>query len=175
MSASALICYCSGYPAVFGFWASLSTDNFTLMPTNKVTDQSLCNFQTGIGAAAHAFLDTEHLISHARTALVDTVASLQGSEGGMIVASEVHELLTKIYKIMDNALSKWVDNTTLIFNSASRQCHEVWVPLFPFLHNINNFVPPSEACLLDRSTGPWHRPPFPLTIPVLYLYEGCQG
>ena len=37
--------------------------------------------------------------------MVDTSASLQGSDGGVIAALEVHELLTKIYDILDNALS----------------------------------------------------------------------
>ena len=41
-------------------------------------DQSLSDFQTGIGVPAQATLDTEQLIFHTRTALVDTIASLQG-------------------------------------------------------------------------------------------------
>ena len=55
-----------------------------------MTHQNLSDFQTGIGAVAHATLDTEQLISHTRTALV---ASFQGSDGGVIATSEVHELL----------------------------------------------------------------------------------
>ena len=39
-------------------------------------DQSSSDFLIGIGAAAHAILDTEQLISCTRTALVDTIASL---------------------------------------------------------------------------------------------------
>ena len=39
------------------------------------TDQTLSDFQTGISAASPAILDTEQLISHTRTALVDTIAS----------------------------------------------------------------------------------------------------
>ena len=34
-----------------------------------------------------------------------------------------------------------------MFNSAFRQCHEVWASQFPFLHGLKNVVPPSEACL----------------------------
>ena len=44
-------------------WASPPLDNITLNPANKKTDYSLSDFQTGIGATAHATLDTEHLIS----------------------------------------------------------------------------------------------------------------
>ena len=57
---------------------SLPPDNITLNPANKRIDQSLSDFQTGIIAAAPATLDTEQLISHTRTAVVDTIASLQG-------------------------------------------------------------------------------------------------
>ena len=79
--------------------------------------------------AVHATLDMEQLISHIRAALVDTISSQQDSEGGVISISEVYELLTNIHDILDNAVSKQVGNTACIlahlFNSASRQCHEV--------------------------------------------------
>ena len=61
-------------------------DNIPLNPGNRRTDQSLSNFQTGIGAVVHVTLDTEQLISHTQTALIDTIASLQGSDGGVIAA-----------------------------------------------------------------------------------------
>ena len=50
------------------------------------------------------------LICHTRATLVDTDASLEGSDGGMIAASEVLELPTKIYDILDSALSKLLGN-----------------------------------------------------------------
>ena len=113
-------------------------------------DQS-SDFQTGIGVAAYPTMDTEQLISHTRTAVVDTIASLQDWEGNVIAASEVHELLTKIHDILDNTVPKWVGNTTHIlaclFNSVLRQQCEVWGFQFPFLHNLKDFVPHSEACL----------------------------
>ena len=34
-----------------------------------------------------------------------------------------------------------------VFNSASRQCQEVWTSYFPFHHGLKDVVPPSEACL----------------------------
>ena len=46
------------------------------------------------------------------TALVDTVTSHKGSDSGVIVALEVHELLTKIHNFLDNAVSKWIGNTS---------------------------------------------------------------
>ena len=67
--------------------------NITLNPANKKTDQSLFDFQTGIGIAAHAILNTEQLISHTRTALVDTTVSLHDSDRGFMPVSEMHELL----------------------------------------------------------------------------------
>ena len=87
-------------------------------------------FQTGIGVATHATFDTEQPFSHTRTVLVDTITSLQGSDGGGIAASEVHELLTKIHDILEKVMSKWIGNMacTLAFlvNSAFRQHCEVW-------------------------------------------------
>ena len=48
-------------------------------------------------------------------------------------------------------MSKQVGNSAHIlahvFNSVSRQCHEVWASQFPFLHSLKDMVPPSEACL----------------------------
>ena len=53
MSASELIHYFSGNPAAFGLCASLPPDNITLNPANKMIDQSLSNFQTGLVVASH--------------------------------------------------------------------------------------------------------------------------
>ena len=74
------------------------------MPVRELI--SLSDFQTGIGAAAHAPLDRKGLISHTRTALADTIASLQGSDGEVITASDVCEISTEIHDILDNGLSK---------------------------------------------------------------------
>ena len=115
MSASNLNHYFSGHPAVFSFWATLPLDNITLNPANKTIDQSLSDFQAGIGAAAHATLDAEQFISGTRTVLVDTVVTVQGSGDDVIAALEVHEILSKIPDIMDNAMSKWIGNMACIF------------------------------------------------------------
>ena len=61
--------------------------------------------QTGVGAAAHATLDTEQLISCLRVALLDTLSSLPDSEGGIIPVSEVCDLLLKVHDILDKAVS----------------------------------------------------------------------
>ena len=109
-------------------------------PAKKKTHQSLSDFETGIGVVSHVALDTEQLISHIRTALVDTIASPQDSDGERIPVVEVHELLTKTHGILDNAISKQVENTACIlaflFNSASRQHHEVLTSQYSFLHNV---------------------------------------
>ena len=34
-----------------------------------------------------------------------------------------------------------------LFNSVSRQHHEVWASQFPFLHSLRDVIPLSEACL----------------------------
>ena len=113
------------------------------------------DIQTGTGAAAHAILDREQLISHTRNALVDTIACLQSSDHGVIAALKVHELLTKTHEILDNAVFKWVGNMAHIlaylFNSASMQYYEVWASQFPILHSIEDSFPPSEAFLYRHS------------------------
>ena len=73
---------------------------------NRKADQSPSDFQTGVGAAAHATLDTEHLISCFWVALVDTLSSLPDVKGGVIPVSERCELLFQIYDILDKAVSK---------------------------------------------------------------------
>ena len=68
--------------------------------------------------------------------------------------SEVHELLLKVHDILDKAVSKQLGNSACIlaylYNSVSRQCHEVWASQFPFLHSLRDVIPPSEACLYDH-------------------------
>ena len=85
-------------------------------------------FRLKFGAATHITLDTEWCIYCIRTALVDTITSLQDCDREVIPVLEVHELLTKIH-IVDMALSKWVGNRghilTYLFSSTSRQCHNV--------------------------------------------------
>ena len=81
-------------------------DNINLTSASKKADQSLSDFQTGVGAAAHATLDTEQFISCLRVALLDTLSSLPNSDGGIIPASEVHGLLLKVHNILDSAVSK---------------------------------------------------------------------
>ena len=143
--------YFSSHPAAFGFQASTPPDNISLNSANRKADQSLSDFQTGIGAAAHATLDTEQLISHLQVALVDTFSSLPEAEGDVIPVSEVHELLLWIHGILDKAVSKQVGNSAHIlahlFNSVFRQHGEVWASQFPFLHSLKEVIPPSEVCL----------------------------
>ena len=156
MSASKLILYFSSHPTAFGFQASTSRDNISLNSANRKADQSLSDFQTGVGATAHATLDTEQLISHLQVALVDTLSSLPEAEGDVIPVSEVCELLLQIHDILDKAVSKRVGNLACIlahlFNSVPRQCCEVWASQFPFLHSLKEVIPPSEACLYGHIT-----------------------
>ena len=106
MLASKLIPHFSSHPAAFGFWASTPPDNISLNSANRKADQSLFDFQTGVGDTAHATLDTEQLISHLQVALVDTLSSLPEAKGDVIPVSEVQELLLQIPGILDKAVSK---------------------------------------------------------------------
>ena len=55
-------------------------DNIILNAGNTKTDENISNSQTDI-----ATLDTEQLNFHMRTMHIDTVTSLQGSDGEVIV------------------------------------------------------------------------------------------
>ena len=114
MSASILIGYFSSHTAAFGFLSSTPPDIIILTSAKRKADQSLSDFQTDVGAAAHASLNTEQLISHLRIALVDALSSLPNSEGSVILVSEVCELLLKVHDILDNAVSKGVGNSACI-------------------------------------------------------------
>ena len=106
MSASKLICYFSSHPAAIGFQASTPTDNISLNSANRKVDQSLSDFQTGLGAAAHATLDIEQLISHLQVALFDTLSSLPEAEGDVIAVSEVCGITSLDSQHLDKAVSK---------------------------------------------------------------------
>ena len=106
MLAFKLICYFTSHPGAFGFWPSTPPENITLNSANRKADQSLSDFQTGVGVAAHATLDMKQLISHLWVALVDTLSSLPKAKGGVIPVSEVCELLLQIHDILDKAVSK---------------------------------------------------------------------
>ena len=97
------------------------------------------DIQSAIGTVFYVTLYTEQLISHTRTVLIDVIASLQGSSYSSFRSACI---TYKIDDILDNALSKQVPNTGHVlaypFNSASRQCHEVWSSHFPFLYNCKN-------------------------------------
>ena len=131
--------------------ASTPPDNISLNSGNRKADQPLLDFQTGVGATAHATFDMEQLISHLWVALADTLSSLPEAEGGVIPVSEVCELLLWIHDILDKGVYKGVGDSACIlaylFNSVSRQHCEVWASQFPFLHSLKEVIPPSEACL----------------------------
>ena len=71
------------------------------------------DFQTGISAVVLATLQEEQLISHTKTAIIDTTTSLQGSNGEVFLGPEVLDLPPKIFDILDKAVSKLVGNITL--------------------------------------------------------------
>ena len=67
---------------------------------------------------------TEQPISYTEAPLVDANASLQGSDGIVLSASEVPKLLTKTYDLLDSTVCEQVGKTAHIlaylFHSASR-------------------------------------------------------
>ena len=59
-----------------------------LNASNKKTDQHLLDFWTGIGAAAYTTLEVEQLISHMKTVIVYTIASMWDDNEKVILKSE---------------------------------------------------------------------------------------
>ena len=166
------------HPAAFGFWASTPPDNISLNSAIRKAVQSLSDYQTGIGATAHATLDTEQLISHLQVALVDTLSSLPQAEGDVIPVSEVCELLLQIHGILDKALSKWAGNSAHILahllNSVSRQrCENAFsidlqdaclhVPIVKHHHCFLGFV-------WHNVPYQWKVLPFGLATPLGFLH-----
>ena len=141
--------------------ASLPPGNITLNhlnTVNKRSDRSVSDFQTGICADAHDTLYTEQIISHTRTALVDTITSVQGSDGSVIATWEVHELLLKIHNMLANAVCKWIADMTHIvsylFNSVSRQHHESAFLNFPFFIALRIPFLPVRLAIMNALAGP---------------------
>ena len=66
-----------------------------LISANKKTSQSLFNFQTDIGAAVHATLETEQLISPTRNVFVDTIASLKVMTAELLQFQKCMNYLTR--------------------------------------------------------------------------------
>ena len=60
---------------------------------------------------------------------------------------------------------------THLFNSVSRQHHEVWTSQFPFLHSLKEVIPPVPMTILF---GLWHRLIL-WVISVLSSKKGWQG
>ena len=68
-----LACKITGSPLAFGFQTSTQPDSVVLNAANGKSDQNLSDFKTGIGTIAHTTLGTVQLISHIRTAIMDTI------------------------------------------------------------------------------------------------------
>ena len=155
ISPSKVIHYFSSHPAAFRFQASLSPANISLNPANKKIDMNLSDFQTSIGAAAHANLDTELLISNTRTALIDTYASLQGSVGGVIATLDVHGLLSRFMTFwMILCLNRLVMQLIILLPGNNMKLGPTSSPLFIALKIPSILV---RLAFMDASTGPWHR------------------
>ena len=83
----------------------------------------------------------------------------------------------KSTQILDIAVSKWVDNTSLIvpylLNSTSMKSHKVLASQFTFIHKVNASIPPCEACLYSHINWSLPKPDQKSSL-GLNLCEGCQ-
>ena len=109
------------------------------------TDQSLSDFQTGIGAAAYAILDTEQLILCTKLHSLSLLPSYSILIERLFQLQNFTNYLIKIHDILNNVVSNQVGNTSCIlaylYNSASMQHCYGWASQLPFLHNFKDTAP----------------------------------
>ena len=106
MSTSKLIHYFSSHPAAVGFHSSTPPYNVTLTPANRKADHNLSEFQTGIGATAHAILTWSSSFPTSRVSLVDTSPLYQ-------IMREVLFLFQKCVNYFSRFIAFW----TMLFPS----------------------------------------------------------
>ena len=112
ISASKLIKHFSNHPAAFGF--SLQHYQITspwILKIGRLFRVFLKFRLALVWLLKPLSIWINSFLTPGRVAPVNTISFLCDSEGKMISVSEVHELLTKIYDILDNAVSKQVGNT----------------------------------------------------------------
>ena len=136
MSASKLIHCFFSHPAILGFGILCHLIiSLWILPIRWLI--SLSDFQTGIGAATYPILDTEQANFHTRTTLVDTIASLRCSVGGLIASSVVHELPAKIHDILHSVMVKmglaiWLIFSLIFLILLPGSIIKSWLPSPPF-------------------------------------------
>ena len=61
-----------------------------------------------------------------------------------------------LYRSSQDRFITWHLFKAYLFNSASRQCHEVWTSQFHFLHSKKDLFHPRGLSCMVTSTGHWH-------------------
>ena len=136
MLASKLICYFSSHPEGFRFHSSTPPDNITFTFSNRKADQFLSDFQTGVGAAAYATLDTEQLFFHLRVSLLILFPLY-------LILRESLYLCLKYMNCFSRFMTFWTMLCFILFPGSIMRSglHS------SLLHNLRNVIPSSEACL----------------------------
>ena len=181
MSASKLICYFSSHPASFGFWASTPPDNITLNSAKRKADQSLLDFQTGVGGHCTCYS------SHRGNSFLTSGLPLLIIFPCYLMLREVSYLYLKCVNYFSRFMTFWtrlfpndLENSAHIlaylFNSVSRQHCEIWASQFPFRHSLRDVIPPIEACLYGHINWPLaqahHQSSVGLSLFCLFLLRG---
>ena len=147
---SKLICYLSSHPTAFGFWSSTPPDNITLTPANRKADQSLSEFQTGIGAAAHTTVNRSRSFLASELPLLILFPLYQILRYELYLSQKWVNYLPRL-TFCTMLCPKSIENSAHIlvhvFNSTSKQPHKVLATQFPFHHSLNDVVSLGEACL----------------------------
>ena len=141
MSASILSHYFPSHPAVFGLQVSSPSNNIMLNPAIK---KAMVWLFMPLQKQGSLFIIPE-------LALLILLPLCRVLMKGSFKFQKCMDYLLRFMKFWRVFVSQWVCNTAHslanLFNSVSRQCHEVWALQFPFLHNFKDTIPPTEACL----------------------------
>ena len=148
----------SSHPAAFQFQASTPPDNISEFCQREGWSVSF-RFQTGLGATTHATLYTEQLISHQQVTLLHTFPLCQRLREMLYlcVCLKCMNYFTRFMAFWSGLFQEsgtFSMYLTHLFNSVSRQHHEVWTSQFPFPHSLKKGIPPVSMTVL---IGLWHR------------------
>ena len=150
----------SSQPAAFGFRASTPPDNISLNSA-KQESWSLSLIFRLVLVPLHMLLLTQS--NSFLSSGLPCWYSFLTAWGWVrfIPLSEVHELLLRIYDILDKAVFKQVGNLAHIlaylYNFVSRQCCEVWASQFLFFIVLRRWFLLVRLACMAILIGLWHR------------------
>ena len=151
VSASKLVKYFTSANQAFGFRAPSAPDGLSLDKSKKAEETKLSEFQTMLGAAAHASVEAEQLVSRLCRSISNLDSILDGPPGQTVETAEVRLRLAEVKEVLDASVSHRIGNTVRIlaagFANLTNQRRDLWGSASQDLVLAKSEVPPSEAAL----------------------------